>query len=68
MKRSELLVSLLNENFSVNLMGDLQETNDVTPKQFLTQYANGEWSNAKDTLISIEYVVEENGKKVKHKV
>ena len=68
MKRSELLVSLLNENFSVNLMGDLQETNDVTPKQFLTQYGNGDWSNAKDTIISIDYIVEENGKKVKHKV
>jgi hypothetical protein len=36
MKRSELLVSLLNENFSINLQGDFEDTIDDTPKKYLT--------------------------------
>ena len=55
MKRSELLVSLLNEHFSINLQGDLEDTLEDTPKKYLRDFT--EWYNTTNTINSVKMVI-----------
>ena len=55
MKRSELLVSLLNENFSINLQGDVEDTTKQTPKKYLSTFEG--WINTGNQISSIELTI-----------
>lgn len=55
MKRSELLVSLLNEHFSINLQGDLEDTLEDTPKKYLRDFEW--WYNTTNTINSVKMTI-----------